>query len=201
MKRKITSIFIIFFMMISYFFPIMSFGNYEKYIALGDSIPQGFGLEDIDAYNYTEKLRQKCNISKDNYKNLSISCQTTVDFYNKIRESNYTEEISQADLLTISIGSNEILDIVAEAVSVATGIDKDDEAFSENFLEAAKQAFLKADMIEKLNMIVTLYNYCTTEDIKAKIDSKILVYEEYWTNSINYIKQINPDATIVVTDF
>lgn len=197
MKNRIVSIFIIFFILISYIFPIISFGNSYNYVALGDSIPLGFALSNPNEDNYAEKFRQKYNISSDNFENLSISSETTEDFFYTIQTSEYTDSISNADILTITIGANEITEIVMEAVSVATGLDME----TPNFPEEAANLFLEAELSDKLDMLLALYNYCTTEDIQGKIDTQIARYEEYWKKSIEYIKQINPNVTIAVTEF
>ena len=189
LKKRIILSFIIFSLLITYIFPIVSFGAYNNYISLGDSIPEGYGLEDTNGDNYPEKLRQKLNISSDNFENLSVSAETTDRFYNTIQTAKYTEAIKNAELITITIGSNEMVELVAEAASYATGVPMTND---DTFPELAANAFFNADLLTKIEMLLTLYEYLTTEDIQGKIDANILRYEEYWKKSIEYIKEINP---------
>lgn len=198
MKNKIILSFIIFSLLTSYIFPIISFGTYNNYISLGDSIPEGYGLEYPAGDNYAEKLRQKLNIPLDNFENLSVSAETTQRFYNTIQTDKYTKAIKNTDLITITIGSNEMVELVAEAVSYATGVPMTNDP---TFPGLATNAFLDADLLKKLEMLLALYEYVTTEDIKGKVETNIKRYEEYWEKSIEYIKQINPNVTIVVTEF
>lgn len=199
MKNKIVLSFIILSLLISYLFPIISFGTYNKYISLGDSIPAGYYLEKPEADSYGEKLRQKLYIPSDNYENLSVSAETTLQFYSTIQTDEYTNAIANSDLITITIGSNEILEVVAEGLSYATGIPM--PTYNMEFLYLVVDAFSNADLLEKVEILLALYEYVTTEDIKGKVETNIQRYEEYWEKSLDYIKQINPSATIVVTEF
>ena len=202
MKRiinKFLNILIIFFLLIAYIFPIVSFANsnFTTYVALGDSIAYGYGLANRDTESYASRVKEKYNISESNFQNLGISGMTCTEFYQKIQEEDYTNAISNADLLTISIGSNELLGLVTRAVSEVTGVPED----SANFVEEAQNVFLNASILEKLNMLTEIYNMFTSEEMKLQIEASINAYRDNWIKSIQYIKQINPDITIVATEF
>lgn len=202
MKRitsKSLNILIIFILLIIYICPIITFANsnFTTYVALGDSIAYGYGLANRETESYPNMIREKYNISESNFQNLSIPGMTCTEFYQKIQEEDYTNVISNADLLTISIGSNELLGLVTKAVSEVTGVPED----SANFVEEAQNVFLNANMLEKLNMLTEIYNMFTSEEMKLQIEASINAYKDSWTKSIQYIKQINPDITIVATEF
>ena len=57
---------------------------------------------------------------------------TCEEFYEQIQKSEYTEAIKSADLITVSIGSNELLGIVIRAVADVTGVSADDPNFVTN---------------------------------------------------------------------
>lgn len=202
MKRitsKSLNILIIFILLIIYICPIITFANsnFTTYVALGDSIAYGYGLANRETESYPNMIREKYNISESNFQNLSIPGMTCTEFYQKIQEEDYTNVISNADLLTISIGSNELLGLVTKAVSEVTGVPED----SANFVEEAQNVFLNANMLEKLNMLTEIYNMFTSEEMKLQIEASINAYRDNWIKSIQYIKQINPDITIVATEF
>ena len=202
MKRitsKVLNILIIFILLIAYIFPIMSFANsnFTTYVALGDSIAYGYGLANRDNDSYTSKVRQKYNISQSNFQNLAVSGMTCAEYYEKIQEEEYTNAIENADLLTVSIGSNELLGLVTKAVSDVTGVPID----SPNFVEEAQNVFLSASMLEKIKMLTEIYNTFTSEEMKLQIEASINTYKDNWSKSIQYIKEINPDITIVATEF
>lgn len=202
MKRitsKVLNILIIFILLIAYIFPIMSFANsnFTTYVALGDNIAYGYGLADRDNDSYASKVRQKYNISQSNFQNLAVSGMTCAEYYEKIQEEEYTNAIENADLLTVSIGSNELLGLVTKAVSDVTGVPID----SPNFVEEAQNVFLSASMLEKIKMLTEIYNTFTSEEMKLQIEASINTYKDNWSKSIQYIKEINPDITIVATEF
>lgn len=202
MKRitsKVLNILIIFILLIAYIFPIVSFANsnFTTYVALGDSIAYGYGLADRDNDSYASKVRQKYNISQSNFQNLAVSGMTCAEYYEKIQEEEYTNAIENADLLTVSIGSNELLGLVTKAVSDVTGVPID----SPNFAQEAQNVFLSASMLEKIKMLTEIYNTFTSEEMKLQIEASINTYKDNWSKSIQYIKEINPDITIVATEF
>ena len=202
MKRitsKVLNILIIFILLIAYIFPIMSFANsnFTTYVALGDSIAYGYGLANRDNDSYASKVRQKYNISQSNFQNLAVSGMTCAEYYEKIQEEEYTSAIENADLLTVSIGSNELLGLVTKAVSDVTGVPID----SPNFVQEAQNVFLSASMLEKIKMLTEIYNTFTSEEMKLQIEASINTYKDNWSKSIQYIKEINPDITIVATEF
>ncbi len=198
--KKVTYLLIVMIILLSYMYPITLFANtvsYNKYLALGDSIAYGYGLSDRDKESYAAKVAKKYNISAPNFQNLAVSGMTCEKFYEQIQKSEYTEAIKSADLITISIGSNELLGIVKRAVANVTGISEKDS----DFVNKAQQAFLKASTIEKVTMLNKIYKYCTSEETKVEIENAIKTYNEKWVKSIQYIKSQNPDVIIVATEF
>ena len=182
-----------------YLFPILSFAEnqFANYVALGDSIAYGYGLENKDVESYAARVKEKYNIEASNFKNLAVSGMTCAEFYQIIQTAEYTEAIKKADLLTISIGSNELLGIVKKAVSEILEIPFDDPAF----LIKAQEKFLNANVIEKARLLREIYNFFTSEEAKVEIENAIKSYQENWNNALIYIKEINPQATIVATEF
>lgn len=203
MKEKLKKsilISIVLIILTTYIIPICSYSaskEYKKYLALGDSIAYGYGLRKRDIESYASKVKLNYGIEDSNFENLAISGMTCQDFYSKIQEDQYKQSIESADLITISIGSNELLSIAVDAMASTTGISKDDPAFAYK----AQQAFATANIIGKYNMISSLYNFFTSEETKNKIENAIKTYKQYWKKSIDYIKQINSDVEIVATEF
>ncbi len=202
MKRilnKSISLMIITILMIIHMCPVISMAktDYKTYVALGDSIAYGYGLENKDTESYAQKVRGKCNISTDNFNNLAVSGMTCAEFYQKIQEDEYTNAIKKAELLTVSIGSNELLGLVTKTVAEVTGVTQGDP----DFVSKVQSTFLAASMTEKVQMLTSIYNKFTSEEMKVEIERAIASYETNWKNSVEYIKQINPDIQIIATEF
>ena len=100
---KITIILTIFLLILSYIFPILSYSKTEnkKYVALGDSIAYGYGLNNRVKQSYASRVKEKYNIKDENFKNLAVSGMTCAEFYKIIKTKQYTEAIKSADLITI----------------------------------------------------------------------------------------------------
>lgn len=122
---------------------------------------------------------------------------TCTEFYQIIQTSEYTQAIKSADLITISIGSNELLGLAIKVVSQVTGVPANDP----NFAEKAQQVFLDANIIEKTRMLTEMYNIFTSEETKVEIEKAIKAYQENWLKSVQYIKGLNSDVEIVATEF
>ena len=115
----------------------------------------------------------------------------------KIQEENYTNTIKKADLITISIGSNELLGLVTKTVSEVTGIPEDDA----NFVTKVQNLFLSAGILKKMELLSTIYDKFTSEEMKVEIDKAVESYNTNWKKSVQYIKSINPNVQIVATEF
>ena len=186
---------------INLLFPILSnaiSSRFTKYVAMGDSIAYGYGLSNRDTQSYAQIVRSKLNIPTSNFQNIAVSGMTCKEYYERITtDSSYQNSIKSADLITVSIGSNELLGIAISAVASVTGISSNDA----NFENKAKEAFLNASKLEQLRMLHDIYSFFTSNEIKEKINLSIISYSEYWDKSYKYIKSLNPNATIVATQF
>ena len=186
---------------INLLFPLLNIAastQFKKYIAMGDSIAYGYGLSNRDTQSYSQIVRSKLNIPISNFQNIAVSGMTCQEYYEKITtDESYQNSIKSADLITVSIGSNELLGIAISAVAKVTGISSSDS----NFENKAKEAFLNANKLEQLKMLSDIYSFFTSNEIKQKIALSIATYSEYWDKSYKYIKSLNPNATIVATQF
>ena len=199
LPKRFTSIFIIFILLFQVLSPIVLAidSTSTNYLALGDSIGAGYGLADKDTESYAQIVRSKLNIPKNNFKNLAVSGMTCGEFYQKIQTSEYTSSIRAADMITVSIGSNELLGIVIEGISSVTGVDRNDP----DFTNKVQQVYKNANLFQKLTLTDNLYVFFTSNETKAQIEASIAAYEESWKKSISYIKNINPNVSIIATEF
>ena len=128
-----------------YFLPICAYAvtNTSKYVALGDSIAYGYGLANRESDSYASKIKANYGIENSNFQNLAVSGMTCQEFYSKIQEDKYKSSIESASLITVSIGSNELLRIVGQAISSVTEISSDDP----DLTEKAQKKFLSAHLI------------------------------------------------------
>lgn len=195
--NKIVSVICFFILIMNIIFPVFSFAKTNYYLATGDSIAYGYGLPNINSQSYAQIVRNKLGVSQSNFKNLAVSGMTCQEYYSAIQQSDFTNEIKKADLLTVSIGSNELLELATGALSNATGIAANDPAF----LTKVKQVFIEASITQKYAMATQIYDFFTSQETKNKIEESIRTYEQYWDLSVKYIKNQNPNINIVATEF
>lgn len=163
----------------------ISFSGELVYVALGDSIPDGYYYTSLwnylaggtDSYSYIEQFRDELGILPANYYDESVSGYNTVDVNNQLSNATIQAAIAKADVITLCIGGNEIMNAVPRTLS---GLDKYNvdwvtadqgrDAFEANWIGIV-------DGIEALNpdvtlIVMTVYNpYRTSETSYAKADS------------------------------
>mgnify|MGYP001810136477 CR=1 FL=1 len=159
--------------------------NQPRYVALGDSIPDGYYNTSLwnylgggtDSYSYIEQLRDRLSILPENYFDKSVSGYKTMDVLQQLSDPTIKNNIAQADVITICIGGNEIMDAAPRTMS---GLDKNNVNWS--IADAGRNNFESnwyriIDGIETINsdvtlMVMTIYNpYRSTDTNYAKANS------------------------------
>jgi lysophospholipase L1-like esterase len=149
------------------------------YVALGDSIPDGYYNTSLlnylfggtDSYSYIEQFRDALGILPANYYDESVSGYNTIDVRNQLTNTSVQTEIAKADVITLCIGGNDIMDAAPRTVS---GLDKYnvDWAVADQGRDAFEANWIGIiDGIETLNpdvtlIVMTVYNpYRATETV------------------------------------
>jgi len=171
-----------------------------QYLALGDSIAEGYGLSNTEK----KDTRYSGIISKQksyDETNLAVSGMTCKEFYNIIStNSTYQIAIQNADILTISIGSNELLDAVVTVIKNA--MDVTDAQTRENAIAKASQNFKEADLTKKIIMLKKLAIGFSSDATRNNLANGVDEYHTYWKKSINEINKLKKtNSIIVVTEF
>ena len=122
-KNKVLVLTLIFSIILSCF-TIISFADSGKYVALGDSIPAGYGLSK-ESERYPNILSGKTGLTLYNY---AWSGHKTSDLLSRMKNSKVKTALSTAKLVTVSIGGN---DFISDASSVLSALANDDESFNQ----------------------------------------------------------------------
>ena len=148
--------------------------KYDTYLALGDSITEGYALrQETDCFAY--QLKEKYQVK--NYENLAKTGMTTKEFSEIIKTEKYKNAIKNADLITISMGSNELLDIVQDAFTQVTGItmermhnyDSFNKLVTSKIFGNSKMDFL----IKGYELLQEFYNELNKPETKKKLDNVV----------------------------
>ena len=200
MKKKILS-YICSSLIFSVFTSIV-FSAYESekinYIALGDSIASGYvpGKVNLDKECYAYLLKadiEKCTKKRVSYENLAVSGQPTQSLILQLQNL----DLSKADIITISIGSNDILIPFKNIISTSLGCMGEDpmNEVSDLFKQVQKNSLYAKYRLSRLMSILSNISNndvirTSMEDIKTNIDF-----------IIKKIKEKNSFAKIILTNF
>lgn len=121
----------------------MKSGDYEHkvihYVALGDSIAKGYGLDDVDTESYVGRVARSLEqqygaVRLKNFGKNGLRSEQLLDILtnqNNDQHENYMEEISRADLITLSIGSNDLLQYLSADMDFKEFEEHGDEIFTQ----------------------------------------------------------------------
>jgi lysophospholipase L1-like esterase len=149
------------------------------YVALGDSIAYGYGLSDIPAQCYTSIVASGLGTNLINYAvNGMTSDGLLIALENLDEGTTGRTQLQNAALITVSIGSNDLLSKLSGVWNMMSGSEK---AGTE--LYAALEASLTSD--EKL----------------AEFASGVETYSGNLPKIYTALRNLNPSAQIIMTEF
>ena len=164
-------------------------GESKKYFALGDSIAYGYGLTNPDKNTYAAQIALKYSLS---LSNLAVNGATSADMLSTITN---TPSIKNAELITISIGGNDIISNRSMFISKAL-LDK----FTSSGM-TKEAAISSIKLISALIPIDEFYfnlNEVNFDTIDNDIEKVYETMEKNLTESIILLRNNNPDAVIIL---
>lgn len=167
--------------------------NFNLCVSLGDSITYGTSLEDIDT-RFTSLIESNLNIKTLNY---GIDGMTSEWLLSNLKKGTYQNKIKNADIITLSIGSNDVLIAFYKAIAKAYDL----EFYNNNVLEEATELFKDSTLEEKYEMIVKLHKVLTSKAMKKDIDKAYSNYQKNFKYVIKYLKKTNPNAKIIALEY
>ena len=110
MKKRLLAILVSVSMMLG-LMPAIAYadeGDVEKYLALGDSISSGYGLDDKDTQSFVSIFAQQNGFeANDSYARAGM---TSSELLGMIADAEVAAAIAEADVITITIGGNDVLE-------------------------------------------------------------------------------------------
>ena len=154
----------------------------KDYLALGDSITRGYGLEN-QADSFTEIVAKSLDMS---LQNLAVNGDTSADLLKIVSDKGNKKAIENADLITISIGGNDLLHVLYKLIRQTAGLS-DNVTFTE-----LQEALLNVEnLIPKIGeMLEKLENI-------ALFEKAISEYALNLEKIFSKIKEINPKVEIL----
>ncbi len=189
---------------ITTYIPFNIINENTSYVALGDSITTGYGLENYNSNDVQNKTSEKSFVTKLSKKlgkeavNLGVDGIDSSRLLNAITNPSTADQevaiaqIEKAGVITVSIGGNDVFMALAEVLNDKLGKGK-------NLFNASKQEILKVTM-------ELLFNKSAKDTMKNKVLAATKTFngdaannkEGNFASIIRIIKELNPNAQIVV---
>lgn len=173
--------------------------EYKTYLLLGDSITAGYSLEGY----------QKGVLPKDAYANLvagelgadiindAISGQTSEQFYDRLTSGSWDEDLAKADLITLSIGSNDLLIPCINLIKDAFKEDIHDN-FEKDMMEAIEEKYNPTTQ-EGLALLVEKWNQIRSGIVgNDTFQENCDIFVERFPKIVAALKEKAPQAKLVV---
>lgn len=167
----------------------------HNYVALGDSITYGTGLENIQTESYANLLAENFGTTVQNYAQDGMNSSWLL--YN-IEQGKYVEDIKNADIITISVGSNDLFWPFYQKLAEIFGVNI---TKPHDLLKGIVENFSTATLIEKYDMISELYKTTYSDDTKKELELAVKEHTENWPKLISKIKEINPTAKLIAVEY
>ncbi|MGN0383013.1 MAG: GDSL-type esterase/lipase family protein [Eubacterium sp.] len=154
--------------------------KYTVYVALGDSIAHGYGLTNLKKQRYSRILANDITSKQDSVCedfNYGIDGQTSTELIKYINAGK-ARKLAQADLITISIGANNVLSEV--------------EDFSKTYMKYHSETLTGSTTGISQEDVSNSYN-----EFLNKAAQGIAVFETDIPDIINSIRSINDNAVII----
>ncbi len=166
------------------------------YLALGDSISTGYGLEDSN-YGFATAVSELSGLE---LATRAVNGATANDVYNQLSSGELDETIGSAQLITLTCGGNDMLDILYGQIADAYNKTASEDISAENVSAILADSSDSRRMLLALRALVILAGNEEQEPF-VKTDAfaeGIEQYKDSLKKIIKYIRERNPDAQIVV---
>ena len=195
--KKILLFVIIFILCVSAFCSMNIGAQPKLYLALGDSITTGFGLEDT-AFAFPERVSSKLNIE---LASRGVDGSEADDIYNRLQTGELDDVISSAGLITVTAGGNDMLEVLYNRVAQAYNKYYQPEITADDVTRIIADSSDNRRITLALRVFSVLSGTGEQPPL-AESDDYTVTLEKYRQNISDisdYIRNINKDAQIVIT--
>lgn len=166
------------------------------YVAIGDSVAYGMSATNGQGYNdrfrtYLQDNRYSDRFPVD-FSNLSRPGDTAEDLYELVKTEEYAAALREADIITINIGGNHLLQSLLNTVY---------SAYPEASAAAGGiQGAIIRNPWAILRLVIGLQNPMSPESdaLNRSLGIAVSTFESYWPRIMNELTVLAPDAEIYV---
>lgn len=182
MKKRLISLCMVLVLCLS-LLPVTVLAAGNSYVALGDSITTGYGLGGEQSFAEIVAEKKGYTLNDD----LAADGATSEELLDAVTAPANADTLKNADLITITIGGNDLMNALYEYLAAKSGQDVD-----------AIKAMLTggtADIAALGQLVLLLSGFADSNEAKAALST----FTVNLTAIMGAIKQANPDVTLLVT--
>ena len=170
-------------------------GEQKSYVALGDSITTGYGLEE----NETGFARQVADSNGYTLTNLAQNGATSSMLFASLSGSEVSSAIASADLITVTIGGNDLMNALYAYLAEKYNKQNSDTPITAEDVKASL-AGEEGAVVEQKTMLVFAISNISDFQSSSIANS---AYDTLWDNFVEIIetiREINQNAQLIVVN-
>ncbi len=167
-------------------------GESIVYIALGDSIPKGYAPSGLEVTSYVDEQGKYLGTKPINK---AVNGMTSTELLSILNSGIYDSELAKANVITVTIGSNDLLGPFMAALAESLNINETTPNLAENIANKIKH--------DVRNLIPNLGGIKANLESNATIDKFQAASKTFsinWPTIINTLKIKAPKAKIMATN-
>lgn len=164
----------------------------SSYLALGDSISTGYGLACPEEEGFVSLIAAEKGYTLENH---AVNGYTAEDIYTLIKDGSLDEEITNAELITVTCGGNDLMHLLYQKIADAYNQENDPDISSDDvvdILNGKDENFSPFGLISYV--LPSLINFANTDEFNAGLE----LYVASITSVMNYLHSQNPHALIIL---
>lgn len=197
MRKRIVAFFLAFICIVSLLPTTLPVFAQSVYVALGDSITTGYGLQ-----NPNEEAFASIIATEKNYTlcNLAVSGSTSSDLFNLISSGAADDSIKKAQVITITCGGNDIIGVLCSMSADAYNKSREEKIEPDEVLSILSSSSdpRQTALIIAIIPILTGGKNHTTISESEQLKDALSQFDTSFSAVISHIKNINPSCKIIV---
>ena len=169
-------------------------GEQKSYVALGDSITTGYGLD--EAQSFAEQIAEQEGYTLND--SLASDGATSTDLLEVVKSEANADTLKNADLITITIGGNDLMNALYAYLADAYNTQNNTGITAENV-----KASLAGEEGVVVNQITMLYFAISNISNFQRSSIVNSAYDTLWDNFVEIIetiREINQNAQLIVVN-
>ncbi len=162
-------------------------------VVIGDSIAKGVGSSNTKTKNFGALIGEKVD---GKVTNLGITGLDSGQLIEKLKTEKFQEALKDADVVFVSIGSNDLLKPFLKIVADSAGATGEGKELYKNL----QKQFVKMSKNDPLAAGDALANAVKEIKVNSKLQQGVEQFPENFQTIISQLKEMNPDAIIYVNN-